>query len=1032
MSTNSSIFHELRPLCIDLSRLSFQPKEAFDPNSLQLRDALSKLETKLGSYEDEAIQPNLADYVFVPISSLLKQDSLGETQSSYVLLIISHLLRLSWRKNGTLAEELAEQLLPLLTFLISCDVENEKLDLISQDCKRAGSSALHHFTKSLAQQVYGSEFFSSQHSKRLTALSHSISVLLTIFEQSSKDSETQLQILDTLHTLYCGMIRDGELLSFILPGNISSFTKVLVMPGMTTNYKVVIETLNVMKQLILLVYDDLSLNVHENRITDVNKLDLVNDLHDEALELKSISVEIPHQDGQNIHRSTSWLRATSAQLRLAFDSFIMKLQRRNNLEIQKALVDFASDLLSRCSKSLHNCERIFVDTLLKAKMDPRSQLISHSACLRDLIRDDITKVSGKIQFLDTAAVLSLNYGLASLTEFGSIDDALLVNEICKSVLDAIQSAVEVTVMKKTELGVLEQNSNLVIANDFGSQMTDPTDLQPLFPTVSKELEKSLGSLIVTTGRLASKHGQLGSIIATLLSDQVTQSTMAKAIALWISSQMTLSLQENSSAKEETFLHLTSDEVVDKESCYVILEFGNDLAQEVVLFTEGKTLSRVSEISLAVIINSIGISCTVLGGAFSSELIDYLYVVVENLASPSPTIRQFAQSCSLTIAHVLYDDSIQNMILENVDYLAESISSRLNSGLTERVSTVFMVVCKLAGYESIECFKDIIETIFKLLDYYHAYDAMCLEFFQLFEVIALEIQRRYFTPNADDRRLTHHSERHRVGSPWGMTNIQQVLAAMDKDRPIEEADKDLGLPDDPKNFQEYFDSKLRVHDSDDEEEEDPEEPVRGNPPKQEDEWVSPIPRESYRILLQVLGYGDRLLTHRSRPLKIQILRVMKLMTPMIASQYNSLLPQVAQTWDTLVLCSLDDDPSVVKPACECLQEFISYAGDFITTRFLELWKSWKGKSALLRELQPRHSSTKSTSLVRHKKFPTVTHGALNSMSQVLIEGILVSGLTIPDLTSMEMVFYCIQVIPPKLVAAKSLALADTVAAIFQEA
>ena len=244
-------------------------------------------------------------------------------------------------------------------------------------------------------------------------------------------------------------------------------------------------------------------------------------------------------------------------------------------------------------------------------------------------------------------------------------------------------------------------------------------------------------------------------------------------------------------------------------------------------------------------------------------------------------------------------------------------------------------------------------------------------------------------------------------------------------------------DKPRNFQEYFDSKLRELDSDDEEESEQEnigdEPELVEGEAKEDQWVSPIPRKSYKILLQILGYGDRLLTHRSKSLRVQILCCTKLILPMLATQYDSLLPQVAQIWNTLALCSLDNDFSIVKPACDCLQEVILCAGDFVTTRFLELWKTWKDKSGLLKELKLNNQDYAEafTSLVPHRKFPTITEMALTSLSKVLLEGILAAGLMLPDTTAREMVTCCIQILPTESIASRSLMLGDMVFAITHE-
>ena len=63
-------------------------------------------------------------------------------RQEYVLLIISHLLRICWSSNGKLPQQLAQQLFPLISFLISPDKENIKLNSRSDEFKHAGSLVL--------------------------------------------------------------------------------------------------------------------------------------------------------------------------------------------------------------------------------------------------------------------------------------------------------------------------------------------------------------------------------------------------------------------------------------------------------------------------------------------------------------------------------------------------------------------------------------------------------------------------------------------------------------------------------------------------------------------------------------------------------------------------------------------------------------------------------------------------------------------------------------------------------------------------
>lgn len=1031
------MFNELKPLCIDLSRLSFQPREIYDPESIPLRDALKRLEEKLASYR-EGISTRLADYIFIPLSSLLKHDTLGKSQTNYVLLIIAHLLRLAWRVKGTFEKEHAQQLLPLITFLISPNKQDGLLEGSSEFDRKAGSLVLFEFVSSLSRQSYRGEFFSAKDVVRLNILAHSISILLAIYEQSLQDIETQLIALDTLRILYQEVICDGELLSHILPGNVSSFCKVITSPGLHANYKVIVKTLEVMKGLLLIIYDDASLNASQHLLKNLKQLKTLKDI-DGSSSFGSVEVCDLSLDESNLHRSTSWLRATSAQVNLALEKITPKLYKRNNKEISESLVDFSSAVLGRCSNSLHSCEAVLVNVLTMSKMDPKYQLASHVTCLREIVARGFDKLQHNIQFEDQDALESLNFALTSLRDVASKDDLYLIEEACLAYQGSLQTFLEVKGLNQRQRPILEQSSQVLLQDAFNQEGIREQEAPEFFSGMSKTIELSLGRILVTLGSFACKSNQLTSLVKGILSSQTCEGGTEKTIALWVASWLAVGLTESRLIFEAEYLNINADTTLDSEGCYDILEFSNDLAQEMTLSTEGTGLTPQSERTMLVVLQSIESMCNILKDDFSLELMDYLYIVVENLGSPSPKVRFMAQSCALTISHHLYNDSLKQLILENVDYLADSISSRLNAGMTERVSTVFMVICKIAGYGTIESFKDIIETIFKLLDYYHGYDDMCLQFFQLFEVIVLEIRKTYLLDGQSQEAPTLKISQGQNDVSWAMTSLDQVLASMDKDRVSDSDETDATQEiNQPKNFQEYFDSRLREIDSDDEDQqeigEEFDSTTVAEPEDSEgDKWVSPIPRNSYRVLLQVLGYGDRLLTHRSKPLRVQILHTIKLILPMLATQHDSFLPQVAQLWNALVLCSLDKDYSIVKPACDCLQETIICAGDFTTTRFLELWKTWSDKSELLKEVRIDTSKSPNnfSSLVPHKKFPTITRIAITSLSQVLLAGIRIAGLNLPDVTTREMVVCCLHVLPAEVLSSKSLMLGDIVYAISQE-
>ena len=1031
MNSDTEAFKGIRVACVELSKTAFLPAESFDPNSLKLLACLKKVELKLSTYQDDSLSPKFADYVFVPIASLLKQPTLGESQTEYVLLIISHLLRICWSSNGKLPQQLAQQLFPLISFLISPDKENLKLNSRSDEFRYAGSLVLYQFFDSLRFQQYHNEFFSNSSPKSLPSLGHSITILLKILEQTPQNNELQLKVLSALEILFQDIITDGEMLSFILPGNVSVFSKILMRPGRQIHYKVSVRTLEVLAKLLVLVYDDFGLQVQINELTDIRELKEtgMKSEQDQSFSFNKpiIVLQKDKESDGNTHRDTSWLRATSSQIKIALEAFIPKLLKRNNDSINEKLALFVSTLLNRCEKSLHNCEPVFVSTLVNLQRDPMFKLSTHLGSLKKVLNEDLGKLSDTIRFENTDKLSIMAYAVNILQK--DDDDDILVNGIVKRLLDSINESVEPLSLVDKKDRITEQSNRITTMVNFEKIENRGTVIT--LPRLSKEISVNLQNFACHIGSLLLENHNLNNVVMELISEQVGSPRTQKIVALWLSASF-LKGAGRKPREEENYLQFGSSiddsGSVVEESCLTVLEYCNELSQDISMKIEGNGIKKSDEFALCTILSSIEIVCSVMKRDFQPELIDYIYTVTDALASPSEAIRYVGQSCALTIANTLYDGSVSTMILRNVDYLVESISSRLNSGMTERVSSILMVICQLAGYETIESFKDVIETIFKLLDYYHGYSELCLQFFQLFETIILEMKKKYVS---DDEMILKIANQHLSQStfaPWGMTHFEQVLNMLDKETgskdDIMDDAKLLEENTGPSSFQEYFDSKLREPDSDDEEEEEPE---GDSPSNDADQWVSPIPRDSYKILLQILSYGERLLTHPSKRLRVQILSVMRLTFPLLATQHNLLIKEVASTWDSIVQCVVCADFSIVQPACMCVEQMIKYSGDFVSKRFVELWRKMCEESFLLKELRvdPTVHNDDTRCIEKRVKFPPVTENALVSMVHMVLEGIKITEYLVSEAVLEQMIYCCVQVVPMEDISAISLITGDIV-------
>ncbi|KAG0661617.1 hypothetical protein C6P45_001294 [Maudiozyma exigua] len=1031
-----SEFNLLREPCVNLSKIAFLPPAAFDPNSNELVVALKEVNDRLNELINQGLSEiscQVGDYVFVPITSLLKQESVSEPATRYILSIISHLLRLAWNKNGTLPQKLSLQLFPLITYLINPSQKDDELNKKPLEFKESSVQVLKYFMKSIKVQSYSCNFFTPQN-KTMQPMAHSITTLLHILQNSSQYPDLQLDCLRTLTILYNNIIRDGETLSYILPGNVSAISKLLVLPGRTVNFKVVVQALELLESLISMIYDDIELNAQVDTIQDIT------DVIESTGEIKkfddSVVVIDDTYNSKKRHRTTSWLKATSSQMKISLQAIIPRLFKRDNPSIRKALVKFASTILTHCSKTLLVCKQLLISVLLQLEEDPQSLLSQNKTFVKQEINDFLQKLHTNIQFDTARDIKTLDFALMT-SAHNEIDVGMMISTI-NTIVDSLNSQNEPNTLSYagTTEKIMEQSSNMLISNKFDLSKASRANIK-VFHKLTKETETSLEQLLKHVGELLVRENQLSHVVDSLISDIDPNGVklMYRTIVLWVlDSLLKGSSLKSIDANDGISQYISFDDKDDSvtglsddlnEACYMTLQFGHDLGNDIVEITEGQGINKENETGLCTVLSITQTVASIVKKEFKDDLIDYLYIVVDSLASNSLLVRQAAQNCSITIANELYYGDVRTLILENMDYLIDTVSIKLNKGLTDRVCTVLTVIYRIAGYKAIESFRDILETIFKMIDFYHGYAELCLQFFQLFKVVVIEMKHAYLD---NDTKLL--SDDHVITSsfaPWGMTNFAQLLSSLDQEfceRSLVNGDIDLELNnDEPTNFQEYFDQKLKEMnaDSDDEDEDEEEldmggigeDGVPGEEEDYDDKWVSPIPKESYKILLQIFAY-----------------EVNTLVVPLLFTQYNSMLPQIAQTWDSIVECAYDNDYAVVSSACHCMKEMMHYSGDFIIKRFIDLWEPLQEKSQLLRDIRSRTKAARTAlptkvtkDIIMRPNLPPVVRSSLSSLCVMLLEGIALSEMELSEDSIQEMLEYCVGVIPSEQIEKTSLLVGD---------
>ncbi|KAH3673037.1 hypothetical protein WICPIJ_009923 [Wickerhamomyces pijperi] len=1004
IDNDKRIFAIIRPSCVTLSQIALAPQEQINTQSLELINALKDVFQNLDSSINphDIISSNLTDYIFVPLSYLLKLPDLSDTSITYILKIITILIRNSWSAN--LPYALARQLFPLITYLTGGSPnpkDDTEIKGKSDELKLSGATALQQFFNSLVNQKNKKEYDFFSNVENLPALGHVVTVLLNFTEKSPSCVELQAQSLSTLSTLYFDLINDGEVLSYILPGNVSTLTKVLASRGQRTHYTVLVQTIDLLGKLLLLVYNDEDLGITYQDIQTIQEA-LQEDQEFDHIQLKDASF-------QKVHRTRSWLRGTSTQVKMALGNLVV-LQDHAKWEVKESLLKFCESVLGECLYSLGTSIPVMVKLMANLSNSlPVSGTFIKTCKNKDYLQEILS--SELNNFVDgfSATIQSPN------------QDKINMNINSIQFLCELGNTNEVVISKLVETTIIELNDMLVKKSKQSANLISESDTITDLMVVMKDMNHlSLNPKALSTYdnvldasvqlKLARMFQSLGeqidpsNIINSILIDDIDKTLNERGISLWIVNNLMqgyttklqpdllfdefLDFQEDSNGTQ-ALAHETP------EFTFVILDYCKSLIEEISGLEASKSTEQVSCIAL----DTIGVVANLMKTEFEMELVDYLYPVIDSLASHSEVIRNHALNSALIISDNLYGGSLNQLVVQNTDYLIDAISVRLSNALTSRSTAILAVCTKLVGYQVVQNFKDVIEITFSLLDYYHGYEDLCLDFFVLFEIIIDEVKREYLS-DASKLKIEDFNSQSSF-NPWGMKNIDQLINLLDKSQ------RDIDIVLEKPGYEETI-NRVQELDSDDEEEEEVL-TAEQNQADQEDskeledeitKWVSPIPQETYKLLQQMAAYGERLLTHPSVKLELQILRTMKKVIVLFATQPRNLLPIVANLWPIITNLIVNEDPKIVMAACDVLILIIEHSGSFISQRFVQFWRSsMKGHHLFQTTSKLSSLSTKQINL------PGLNLKCFQKLSAVIRVALKVLGKSIPDITASEMIETC---------------------------
>lgn len=366
------LFSLVKPTCVELSQVSSLPPADLNEKSPLLIQHLQTLCNQLDQHKNRydkheyVLSSKIADYIFFPLTNMLKQPTLDPDATKHVLHIIAFLLENSWMHQ--INEALLDQLSPIIVFLCrgtSLEPDKALVSTLSLQFKQEVvlclNSLVHCFPRT---------YYTGDTQRRLSILGDITTILLDILGNipqplDQEKNELADNVITCLTWLYSVRVT-SEQTSFVFPGVISKMVNFVV-----TSKNLHANTLQTVFQLlqtfIIKVFSDSSLDASVLDLSpNIADLSSLKALYDEkpdntdsanSEQLVSIKISTP----ESSHRTKSWLSATSRQLKIALITLFRHiLIKRGGIrdkivsheKLQDALFLFIKEINAQCSQSL--------------------------------------------------------------------------------------------------------------------------------------------------------------------------------------------------------------------------------------------------------------------------------------------------------------------------------------------------------------------------------------------------------------------------------------------------------------------------------------------------------------------------------------------------------------------------------------------------------------------------------------------------------------------------------------------------------
>lgn len=890
---------------------------------MQLLESLTSEWERQASRDPTILDEKLADYVFFPVSHLLRrQEQYPMRVIEAIVKLLRVLIRHGWK--GKISKELSQQLLIFLTFIIGGVPGQGKKRDVPEESLLEGYRALGALVAATGQAPSNSSLFEEE---IIPSLGHSISVVLDgVTDGSTPD--IQLAALDCLEAFYTS-IKDHAVLATFLPGTVSSLSRALSPPlSLKAQKRVLVKGLSVLKTVLSGVLGD----IRTRKI------------------LKDASPPKPEETGAGEVLTPAWLKATASQIKVALSS-VLKLRSHDSKEVQSAVSILCIVLLDECHSSLQECESILVESAMMVAADEGEKSLFQTSL------EDLTGIYPELGDSIRATVYNWVVGLPRLMQSSDsrvkrhavrnvlkgnrlaaalgLDSSTLEDSLADSLKDSIVALMLASKPQKivddTELDENPWERAALVKSDSSSLAS----YRPIILAEDSQegTRNEIRLLIDNIGSLSQKT-KLAAEMLTYLRDSNGPDQIA---AFWLSFELVKASESRPSEDVDIFLDLPSS---DSESHNDVFRELYDFSVAVV--TAHSELEEVDWRLEAIALEVTSFAAARMRADFRPELIDVLYPITTFMGSQHPGLRRHAVVTLDSIASSCGYGSVSELIIDNADYMVNSISLRLNTFDISPASTrVLTMMIRLTGPKLIPFLDDVVAAIFAALDNYHGYPLFVESLFAvLSEVVGQGVKSDTLLIEEDrSKRIDHKKKSPQSGGIDGILDVLEQRAKREAEQQAAADEAITGHPKEPwgppKSKTKSFIEELEEVNGADDETGDAPPPSDGDPPK-------PPATATYTLLTRIATLTQHYLTSPTPTLRKSLLDLLATVSSALAPDEDTFLPTVNALWPVVIARLHDPEPFVVIAACNALKALCSSAGDFLTTRIKTEWGHWLWK------------------------------------------------------------------------------------------